>query len=103
MYVDVFMLSAEEQADTGTTADSIPDQQQQENKENGTDQSETTPTGTNEGAEPEKQSEVEAKPTEAKKPKKPTIRSVDLPITNQTASLTKKELDNMREKEVGSN
>lgn len=40
------------------------------------------------------------KKTEAKKPKKPTIKSIDLPVTEQTASLPKKELDEMREKEV---
>lgn len=41
-----------------------------------------------------------AKPPEAKKPKKPTVKYIALPIDAVTASMTKKELDGAHEVEV---
>ena len=84
-----------DQTDTNAPASDGPPPETQESSDKTTppDTQQATPTTGNEGAEPEK-------PPEAKKPKKPTVRSVDLPIAEVTTSLTKNELYNMREKEV---
>ena len=95
--IDVY-ISAVDQTDTNAPASDGPPPETQESSDKTTPpdtQQQAPPTTGNEGAEPEK-------PPEAKKPKKPTVRSVDLPIAEVTTSLTKKELDNMREKEVWS-
>ena len=96
---------SEEQTDTSGAAGegSIPPQESSDTKTTPPEQAEATPTTGNEGAEPEKPAESSKPPEkapEAKKPKKPTVRSVDLPIAEQTTSLSKKQLDDMREKEV---
>ena len=92
-----FLSSSGDQTDNAT---SNPQQ------ENG---SQTTPTGgtKEQEAEPGSKGEgnggkqPEAKKAEAKKPKKPTVKSIDLPIAERTASLVKKRLDELREREVG--
>lgn len=43
----------------------------------------------------------EGKEAEAKKPKKPTVKYIDLPIDDSTSSLPKTALDRAHEEEVG--
>ena len=104
---------AEDQTDTGAAAGSTPDQQENGTQTTPTDQQEATTTPGQEGAEPGKEGagpgkegeggKEKGKQPEAKKPKKPAVKYTDLPIGEKTVSLGKKQLDDMREKEVNMN
>lgn len=98
------ILNTDEQTDTaappatdGTPSEpgsqTTPPEQQQEQ--------EAPPTTDDKGVESGKQSTGAAAPEkETKKAKKPTFRSMELPISESTTSLSKKQLDDLREKEV---
>ena len=86
-------LATEGQSETGATPGSAPDQQQNE--------TEATPTsGTAETKEGEGEKGKKEKAAEAKKPKS-SFKYVDLGIHEKTGSLGKKQMDDLREKEVG--
>lgn len=98
------------EATDSSTADqpmSEPGEQSVPPEQNGAtppEQNETTPPEQNPSDSDKSQKpgkkEEQAKQAEAKKPKKPTIKYVDLPIDEQTPSLAKTLLDRAREKEV---
>lgn len=106
----ILFHSGEQPQDTTTAAaadTATPTSDQQENGTETTAQQEATPTPGQEGAEAPQQEPEKAKKEKGKgkekKPeakKKPTVKHIDLAIAERTASLTKKQMDDMREKEV---